>query len=67
MKHLPTATVYLDVGGALSPCFRQKRYIADQWTVPVACLHAAKRLHDAGVHLCVISRGDKTDDDAMAT
>eukprot|EP00973_Karenia_brevis_P038798 5354193-Karenia_brevis.AAC.1 len=34
---------------------------------PPAFVRNAKRLHDAGVHLCVISRGDKTDDDAMAT
>eukprot|EP00973_Karenia_brevis_P059101 8229069-Karenia_brevis.AAC.1 len=63
MDHIPTAVVYIDVGGTLAPKHRQKRFIADQRSVPVACLSAAKRLHDAGVHICVISRGDRTDDD----
>eukprot|EP00973_Karenia_brevis_P074930 10412560-Karenia_brevis.AAC.1 len=67
MEHMPTAVAYLDVGGTLAPCPRQKRLYASQWTVPVACLEAAKKLHDAGVHLVVISRGDRTDDDALAT
>eukprot|EP00973_Karenia_brevis_P012710 1725486-Karenia_brevis.AAC.1 len=67
MEHVPMFSAYIDVGGTLCPCKRSERYHTRQWTVPIACLEAAKKLHEAGGHLVVISRGDRTDDDALAT
>eukprot|EP00973_Karenia_brevis_P003979 548223-Karenia_brevis.AAC.1 len=64
---MPTFIAYIDVGGTLCPSKRSQRHNARQWTVPQACLEAMSKLHEAGGHLVMISRGDRTDDYALAT